>query len=307
VTGGTERSWGAVAALAFAATTLSLASPLPLIFVPLSLLLLALPPRRPARIMGAAALTFVTLRGAAPDTLGYAELGWALVLGGWFVLLVAVRPRARFLGMALGALAAAVGTGALVLAFRPGAWTALDWAVSRRLQDAAGALAGAWSGAAAQQGLAAQVMDGVYRAADVQALLHPALLALASLAGLGVAWWAYRRLGGTTGHALAPFREFRFQDELVWVLIAGILLVVLPIGGVAMRAGSNLVAFMGALYALRGVAVLVALTGAPGCGAIALGFLALFILPMVLLGAAFVGLADTWIDLRARRTAGSGS
>lgn len=307
MTEGRERGWGAVAALAFASATLSAASALSLIFIPFSLLLVALPPRRPIRIVGAAALVGLAFQGGVSDTLTYAELGWAFVLGGWFVLLAAVRPGGRFLGVALGALAAAVGTGAIVLALRPGAWRALDWAVSRRFHDAASVLATASARAAGSERWAEQVVDAVYRAADLQALLHPALLALASLAGLAVAWWGYKRLGGMAGQALAPFSEFRFHDELVWVLIAGILLVVLPVEGAALRAGSNLVLFMAALYALRGMAVLLALTGMPGCGAIGLGVLAMFVLPMVMLGAAFVGLADTWIDLRARRTAGSGS
>lgn len=304
---GTERGWGAVAALALASATLSVASPLLLIFVPLALLVFALPPRRPAMLIGAAIWVYFVFQVTAPGTLGYAELGWAFVLGGWFVLMAAVWPEARFLGKALAALAAAVATGAVLLALRPGAWQLLDWAVSRHFQAAAGVLAQAWGATEASQWWAAQIVDGVYRAADLQTLLHPALLALASLAGLAVAWWGYKRMGGTTGEGLAPFREFRFRDELVWILIAGIVLVVLPLDGLALRAGSNLVAFMGALYALRGVAVLLALTGVPGFGAIALGLLALLILPMVMLGAAFVGLADTWIDLRARRTAGSGS
>ncbi|HEX6938389.1 MAG TPA: DUF2232 domain-containing protein [Longimicrobiales bacterium] len=292
-------------ALTLAAATLSVASPVPLVLIPLALLLLALPPRRPGLVAVGAVVAGLVFRGALAGPLGYAELGWGFVLGGWFVLLAAVRPDAGFLGRALGAVAGAGATVALALAPRPEAWEYLDWRVARQLDRAAGTLASLWGAAARPEPWAGQVVDGFYRAAELQTMLHPALLALASLAGLGVAWWVHRWLGGGESQPFAPFREFRFHDELVWLLIAGILLLVLPIGGAAPRAGSNLVAFMGALYALRGMAVLLAVTGSPGAGAVALGLLALFVLPMVVLGTAMVGLADTWIDWRARRTAAS--
>ncbi|HEX6938433.1 MAG TPA: DUF2232 domain-containing protein [Longimicrobiales bacterium] len=302
------RGGGTAAALALAAATLSVASPMVLIFVPLALLLMALPPRRPGLVVAGALGAVLVFRRVPVDPLGAAELGWVFVLGGWFVLLAALRPGATFLGKALAALAGAVATAAVVLAARPGAWAVLDWSVARHFRDVAAMLASVWGAAAESESFAARVVDGFYRTADLQAMLYPALLALASLAGLGVAWWAHRRLSGVQSRVFAPFREFRFHDELVWLLIAGILLVVLPLGGAAPRAGSNLVAFMGTLYALRGAAVLLAVTGAPGAATVALGLLALLILPMVMLGTAMVGLADTWIDLRARRTAaGSGS
>ena len=131
-------------------------------------------------------------------------------------------------------------------------------------------------------------------------MLYPAMLAIASLAALAVAWWGYRRLTDSDGVPLAPMREFRFADHLVWVLIAGAILLVAPIGDVAARAGANLATFMAVLYVLRGAAIVIALTGVGGAGMFLMGVMAVLLLPLVASAALIIGLSDTWLDLRRR-------
>ena len=66
--------------------------------------------------------------------------------------------------------------------------------------------------------------------------------------------------------------------------------------------GANAVVFMGALYALRGAGVFLAVTGGGsffGWLLLAVGFLILA--PFMIMGAAFIGLGDTWFDLRGRK------
>ena len=59
--------------------------------------------------------------------------------------------------------------------------------------------------------------------------VFPALLALQSLAALALAWATYHRLGrARLGAPLEPLREFRFNDQLVWGLIVGLTIVLLP-------------------------------------------------------------------------------
>ena len=125
----------------------------------------------------------------------------------------------------------------------------------------------------------------------------PALLALASLAGLAVAWWAFRRLVAREGSPLAPLRQFRFNDGLVWLLVAGGVLLLAGAGyGIGVehgtaRAGSNLLLFTAALYALRGLAVLLVIAGAPGpVGMVLGGVLLLLLYPLVMATTFFVGL-----------------
>jgi hypothetical protein len=106
---------------------------------------------------------------------------------------------------------------------------------------------------------------------------------------------------------LGPFREFRFHDQLVWVLILGLLLFLGSFGfldrlGPGLeRLGTNTVVFMGALYALRGAAVVLFMAGGVslfGGLLLLLGFF--FVWPLLLAAAFVMGLGDTWLDLRTR-------
>jgi hypothetical protein len=161
-----------------------------------------------------------------------------------------------------------------------------------------------WSGTPALSSWADRFTEALSQFAELQMILHPALIALESLAALGVSWWAYRRLAASEIHPLGRLRDFRFGDHLIWLLIAGLLLVILPLGEVAVRAGSNVLACMGALYALRGAAILLVVFGLQGAaGAFITGVVLLFLYPIVLTTAILVGLSDTWFDLRARRAA----
>jgi hypothetical protein len=60
---------------------------------------------------------------------------------------------------------------------------------------------------------------------------------------------------------------------------------------------------MGALYALRGAAVVVFLYGGLNLlGMIVFVFGLLFVAPIVVMAAMVIGIGDTWLDLRSRAT-----
>lgn len=134
--------------------------------------------------------------------------------------------------------------------------------------------------------------------------VSPAVIALQAMAVLALAWGLFHRLSRTrVGPPLGQLAEFRFSDLLVWGVIAGIVVIVLP--GLAPLRGvaANLLVFFGALYAVRGVAVLW-FFASPGpvltvVAVLAGVFLSQFVLPT----AACLGLSDTWIDWRRRATA----
>src|SRR6185436_1560283 len=85
----------------------------------------------------------------------------------------------------------------------------------------------------------------------------PALLALQSLTALALAWSLYHRLSrARLGAPLRSLRDFRFNDQLVWGLILGLIGVLLPALTVARGVGRNLLVFFAALYAMRGLGVL---------------------------------------------------
>jgi hypothetical protein len=133
------------------------------------------------------------------------------------------------------------------------------------------------------------------------ARLYPAVLALESLSVLALAWALYHRVSRSRiGPPLAPLKEFRFNDQLVWGLVLGITAVAVPTLKIFSTVGLNLLVFFGALYALRGLGVL-AWFFAPGRLMVALTIaLAIFIWPLLGVFALGIGLGDTWLDWRSR-------
>jgi hypothetical protein len=155
-----------------------------------------------------------------------------------------------------------------------------------------------------------QTMLDEFSQAGVSAF--PALLSLESLAALALAWATYHRLARIRlGPPLSPLRDFRFNDQLVWGLIVGLVILLLPTLSAWRGAGLNLVVFFGVLYLIRGLGVL-AWFMAPRALSIGLllGFIMLCLpfvnviaaMGLLVLGIAAVGLglADTWADWRAR-------
>ncbi|HLV26784.1 MAG TPA: DUF2232 domain-containing protein [Gemmatimonadales bacterium] len=132
-------------------------------------------------------------------------------------------------------------------------------------------------------------------------LLFPAFLALQTLAAFGLTWALYHRISRTRlGPPLSPLRELRFSDQLVWGLIVGITLSVLPSLAELRLLGLNLLLFFGALYLLRGLGVLSWYLN-PGRAMTALLLVISVILwPFVGATALTIGLVDTWADWRRR-------
>jgi hypothetical protein len=148
--------------------------------------------------------------------------------------------------------------------------------------------------------------------AETGSKLYPSLLLLESLIARALAWGMYHRISRTRlGAPLGFLKDFRFNDQFVWGLIAGITIVLIPALEFLDGTGRNLLVFFGALYAIRGFGVL-SWFMAPGVLAAVLlvGFAMLWwpvlnavaVLGFMLLAlAAFgLGLGDTWADWRSR-------
>jgi hypothetical protein len=130
----------------------------------------------------------------------------------------------------------------------------------------------------------------------------PAVLALQSLAACALAWALYHRLArARLGSPLAPLKELRFSDQLVWGLVVGIVFVTLPTLRSLSVVGRNLLVFFGVLYVLRGLGVIAWFVARGGR---ALTILAsatgILLWPMTALTAFCLGLGDTWFDWRRR-------
>lgn len=301
------RGWGRVLGLLLVCIAFSAVQPALLVFVPFGLLTLGLPPRRPVTVIAGLIMLGAALAGMRPEGLAAVERAWALLVGGWFLLAIVLMPRQGFVTRGLTAVGGAYASGLGLLALRDGALARIDEAFAARLRNGAATAAQAWGGTG-ESGAGEELAGAIRQAAEIQVAVYPALLALATLAGLAVAWWAWGRLARRPDGGLAPLREFRFSDALIWVLILGIALVLVPSAPALLgRAGSNLLAFMVALYALRGFAVALFVWGVPGPGGMVLAALATVLLyPVVVATSVMLGVFDTWLDIRTRRPASPG-
>lgn len=298
--GGGSGGWRAAGLLAVA-VLVSAVHPAILIAVPFAFLAFFVRPRRAPVVAAGVVALVLALTGEARGGLWYVDRGWALLLAGSFVAATLARPRSRFFPRAMSAVGGAAAGAALVLAVVPDGWGVVDWMIMTRMRSGTAAALEALRLLQGDGGISTAVEVAAHHATDLQHAAFPAMLALSSVASLGVAWWGYVRLAGVRERALGPLRDFRFNDQLIWILVAGVLLLVVPLSGLWERAATNAVLFMGVLYAARGAAVvLFASGGLSFLGAILLGVAFLFLAPFILAGALLIGLGDTWLDIRGR-------
>ncbi len=298
-----SRRWTLLRAIALSVGVILLSpvSPLILVCLPVAVLLLAYEARNPLALALAVVIVALAFRGAGTATspVWYWERAWALLVAGGFVLAGLLSRETSLVRRSVAAVAIAFGVVAVVGALRPALLAEVDWWIGAQFDRAALAM---YQWLQLGGDVALTVSGAVRGVAEIQTLIYPALLGLASLCALAVAWYVVRRLDGVES-VLGTFKDFRFSDQLAWLLILGLALFVLPVGQLATRLGENVVAFMGGLYLLRGAAVLLWLgaTVVTSGWSIALWALAALLLYPLVLGAALVmGLSDTWLDLRNR-------
>lgn len=231
----------------------------------------------------------------------FIERAWALTVGGAFAAASIWRPDLKLVTRGMLAVACAVALTGIFALVRSGAWETIDWAVSDHLMAAYADTINLLSMTQGGEPVSAALVSALYRTAEMQIAVFPALVALESLAGIGVAWWLYMRVLRDEEGGLAPVRGFRFNDHLIWLMVCGLLLMVVPLGDGVTRIGANLAVFMGALYALRGMGVVLFVSDGLSLFGYAMLTLGLLVAPPVVIGfAVLFGIADTWLDLRER-------
>lgn len=240
--------------------------------------------------------------------------GWAIVLVSMFGIACMVGGRKLFLSRALSAVAATfVFAGAVVLVsdVSPGrVQRTLADELDRRAaplnaQLQATTSAPEWQNFVEDNPRFAAMMEQMFatwnRMPETTVSFFPALLALESLAALALAWGLFHRISrARLGPPLSRLRDFKFGDQLVWGLLAGIVLVVIPSLGALRGLGVNLIIFFGALYILRGLGVLAWFIADRRLALAILMLLALLFTPAVGILALGLGLGDTWVDWRGR-------
>ena len=287
--------WGQVLALA---GFLLLAPPM-FLFGPLAALLLVSRPatlREWAWLVGAVAWSALWLQQAGGLGAQFARSA-AVLVSGSFLALTLWRPS----NQVSRALAATAGGALALAAWMYGLglrWSAVRAAVEEELVTFQSALRTSWSGREGWSEMSAQMSE----MADTVSMLYPGLLALAAIAGLRLAWaWYHRIADHPVGAPPAPFPAFAFSDQLIWGWVIGLALALVPEPEWARVTGANVLLVWGALYATRGLAVVVTVaTRTPGAVLAVIALVTLILMPFVLGGLTIVGFADTWLDFRRR-------
>jgi hypothetical protein len=303
----TARGWTLARASLLVGVTVLLSpmSPVWLVFVPFALLLLAFRTEDWMSVAIAAVILGLGFAGSRPGGMEwYAPRAWSLIAGGAFVAVTASRCRDRLVDRSIVAIAVALGVVLIVGFARPGVLQGVNWWMTAEIRQAAlvaGGILEQLQGSADPE-VRRQLDMAVQRWVGFQQDVYPAMLSLATVAALGLAWFGFDRLSGRF-HGPGPIREFRFSDHLIWLLIGGLALLILPLGGLAFRVGENAALFMGGLYLLRGAAILLWIGASAATSvwsAVLLAMAALFLYPVILGTALVLGLSDTWLDLRTR-------
>jgi len=284
----TGRGWPRAAALFGVTLAVSVVQPSVLVAMPLLALAIVKGAGKPGLFFVGALCALVAL-GGAREGLWYVERGWGILLAGWFAAASLRWPKTPFSSRALGAVAGSLVSAAGLLAVRTGAWQTVDWAFADRMRASVGTATQLLTVLREGESLSPALMATVYEAVEAQAAVFPAVLAIASMAGLGVAWWVYVRLTAGSDQGLGPLKDFRFNDHLVWIFIGGLVLLVMRWGDVEARIGANAVAVV--MFLSSGLSVF---------GYLLVGFGLVFVPPAVLGAAMLVGIGDTWLDIRTR-------
>lgn len=240
--------------------------------------------------------------------------GWGALLAGAFGGMVLLQRERTFLPRAMVAIVGAFGLAAAGILAVPGGFAkateTMQVEVARRAEVSSTqwrqmTATAEWQKFVGENPDAGKLSNEVDRQLqglpEVAGVLFPAMLALESLLALALAWGLYHRIGRVRlGPPLARLREFRFHDVLIWGIIGGLALLVLPLPPLGRAIGVNGLVFFGALYAARGLGVLVWFLAPGRWMAVFLTLFIVFFWHVVGVVAVGIGLGDTWFDWRGR-------
>ena len=203
-----------------------------------------------------------------------------------------------------------LSTGGIVLLLRllRTSWSELRWWVETDAQFAMTQLLAAQSllgsEPAGRNAVAGRIEQWIDTFIPLMADFFPATIAVQMFVGFALASALHRRWVTAAKPLVGRFAEFRFSEHLGWIpVVALVIFLVTKVATVKLMA-ANVLGLAGFLYAVRGAAVAwFGLTLAGGPGFLTTGLMAfsvVFMLPVVLIGAILVGVADTGLDLRRR-------
>ncbi len=251
----------------------------------------------------AAAGLWLSLSIAQPAGLALqTDYAWSLIVTAGFVVLM-LYGRTRVVTGALGAAVVALGMFTLWMDYLGTGWPELQIAAAHRGWEACRALM-AWGQTLApdRQADVRSTVDTLSALVALGSQLLPALLVLKVLPGLAIAWGWYQRLARRpAGAPVEPFAEFRFSDQLVWLVVLCVAGMMIPVPSEFQDLLANVIVAVGGLYVARGAAITWgSISTFPTFVLVIVGLGVLFIMPVALGGWFALGLADTWVDFRRR-------
>lgn len=266
--------------------------------------------------VGIAAFVIMSPAGPPDSPYNWLARGWALLLAASFGLVSVIAATEHFFPRALSALAVAISLGFALVLVSPGGPTRIGNAMAgefNRRNDQSIASLRQVSGQPGWKDMvdSSPALQRLTQESEAQlaaipkwsSLLVPALLALESLAALGLGWALFHRMSSVgIGPPLAKLKDFRFNDQLVWGVAVGASIFLLPAFEEGRNAGLNLLLFFGVLYTLRGMGILAWMSRTKVLTYMLIA-LALVAWPLVAALAFGLGLGDTWLDLRTRAQA----
>ena len=298
----------AIVVLLVVAILLSPVSPVPLLAIPFALMLVAFRPGDLFALGVSLVLLILMFRpgGWEVDAGWYLVRGWCLIAGGLFVGLTALKRPRLLLDRAFSAVAVATVLLAAGAYGRPTLGRSFDVWMNDQIREAANLARAVLSDPQmASGGLADSISAAIDGWAVFQHDVYPALLALATMAALSLVRYLVGRRNDAYERPTAV-REFGFRDGYVWLLVAGLALLVLPLGTAAFRVGENATLFMVLMYLARGGAILLWIGTAATFSVwtwVLLVVGALLAYPFVFGAALVLGIGDTWLHLREKLAA----
>ena len=265
---------------------------------------------------GIAVALMVSPAGPPDSAYNWLARGWALLLAASFGLVSLIASSEMFFPRALSALAVATSLAFALVLVSPGGPTRVSNAMASEFNRRNDQSIASLRQVSAQPGWKEVVekSPSLQRLTDESeaqlaaipkwsVMLVPALLALESLAAMGLGWALFHRMSSVAiGPGLGRLRDFRFNDQLVWGVAVGASIFLLPAFEEGKSAGLNLLLFFGSLYILRGMGIIAWMSRTK-----ALTFMLIasaFVFWPLFAALAFgLGLGDTWLDLRTRAQA----
>jgi hypothetical protein len=246
---------------------------------------------------------------------GWLARGWILLVPASFGLVSIVVANETFFTRALSALAISFALAFGVVLVSPGGMDRASSAMTTELKRRVGESNAQIREAAKQpewkqlfqqnpsMDVVAMEEEQLAAISKWSVILVPAFAALESIAALALGWAVYHKMNGAPlGPALGKFRDFRFNDQLVWGVAVGASIFLLKAFADGRNAGLNLLVFFGFLYALRGTGILAWMVRGR-FNRVMLVLASLFAWWLIGPIALMLGLGDTWLDWRSRMQA----